>query len=270
MRTMNMFFVWNGRKLKRYFLIAAALLFSAGVIYAEKDNITVFSPQMPAAIYSIPTDKKIVALTFDISWGEKRAEPILKALQEKGVKKATFFLSSPWAQSHPDIVKKIVAAGYEIGSHGHKHDNYSELSDEEIRKQIVTSDAILAAITGKNPKLIRLPNGDFDKRVLRIAEELNYKVIQWDTDSLDWMNIGTEKIINRVVTKAHPGDIILMHASDSSKQTHEALPAIIDQLRDKGYEFATVSELLAQTELKGRAVEDKPSGLELPALPNEL
>ena len=68
------------------------------------------------------------------------------------------------------------------------------------------------------------------------------KVIQWDTDSLDWMNIGTEKIVNRVVSKAHPGDIILMHASDSVKQTHEALPVIISQLRAKGYEFVTVSE----------------------------
>ncbi|EXX88923.1 polysaccharide deacetylase [Paenibacillus darwinianus] len=267
---MNVFYVFNGRKLKRYFLIGVALLFSAGVIYAEKDNITVFSPQMPAAIYSVPTDKKILALTFDISWGEKRAEPILKVLQEKGVTKATFFLSSPWAQSHPDIVKKIVAAGYEIGSHGHRHDNYSELSDDEIRKQLNTSQAILSAATGKSPKLIRLPNGDFDKRVLRIAEELNYKVIQWDTDSMDWMNIGTEKIINRVVSKAHPGDIILMHASDSSKQTHEALPAIIDQLRDKGYDFVSVSGLLAQTQLNGRTVEDKASSMQLPALPDEL
>jgi peptidoglycan/xylan/chitin deacetylase (PgdA/CDA1 family) len=117
-------------------------------------------------------------------------------------------------------------------------------------------------VTGKAPNLIRLPNGDFDKRVLRIAEQLNYKVIQWDTDSLDWMNIGTSKIINRVVSKAHPGDIILMHASDSVKQTHDALPAIIDQLRAKGYEFATVSELIAQTEVKGKTVQDKSAMFE--------
>ena len=130
-------------------------------------------------------------------------------------------------------MKKIVDAGYEIGSHGHKHDNYSTYSDEEIRTQIETAQTILTQVTGKTPTLIRLPNGDFDKRVLRIAEQMNYKVIQWDTDSQDWMNIGTEKIVNRVVTKAHPGDIILMHASDSVKQTHEALPVIIDQLRIK-------------------------------------
>ncbi|WP_169090762.1 polysaccharide deacetylase family sporulation protein PdaB [Paenibacillus sp. PL91] len=256
---MNVFYVLNGRKLKRYFLITIALVFSVGIIYAERDNITVFAPQQPAAIYSVPTDKKVVALTFDISWGEKRAEPILNVLKEKNIKQATFFLSSPWSQSHPEIVKKIQEAGYEIGSHGHKHDNYSKLSDEEIRKQITTAHTILSDVTGKQPNLIRLPNGDFDKRVLRIAEELQYKVIQWDTDSLDWMNIGTDKIINRVVTRAHPGDIILFHASDSVKQTHEALPIVIDQLRDKGYEFVTVSDLITQTEIDGKAVQDKTS-----------
>lgn len=261
---MNFFYVLNGKRIKQYFLIAIAIVFSVGVIYAERDNITVFAPQQPAAIYSVSTDKKVVALTFDISWGEKRTEPILNVLKEKGVKQATFFLSSPWSQAHPDIVKKIVDAGYEIGSHGHKHDNYSKLSDEEIRKQITTAHSILTEVTGKQPNLIRLPNGDFDKRVLRIAEELNYKVIQWDTDSLDWMNIGTDKIINRVVSRTHPGDIILLHASDSVKQTHEALPVIIDQLRTQGYEFVSVSQLLAQTEVNGKSVQDKTSSADNP------
>jgi polysaccharide deacetylase family sporulation protein PdaB len=253
------FYVLNGRKLKRYIWAALGLLLAAGVIYTEKDHITVFAPQMPAAVYSVPTDQKIVALTFDISWGDKRAEPIIEILKEKGVKEATFFLSSPWVQSHPEIVKKIMDAGFEIGSHGHKHDFYSKMSDDEIRSQIRTAESIIASVTGKRPKLIRMPNGDFDKRVLQIASELGYTVIQWDTDSLDWMNIGTEKIIRRVVSRAHPGDIILMHASDSSKQTHEALPVIIDQLRDKGYSFVSVSRLLAQTEVQGKSVQDRPS-----------
>lgn len=256
---MNMFYVMNGKKLKKYFFIAIALVFSIGIIYAERDNITVFAPQQPAAIYSVPTDKKVVALTFDISWGDKRAEPILQVLQEKKISHATFFVSSVWSQSHPDLVKKIQDTGYEIGSHGHKHDFYSKLSEEEIRKQITTAHAILSDITGKQPNLIRLPNGDFDKRVLRIAEELQYKVIQWDTDSMDWMNIGTDKIVNRVVTRTHPGDIILMHASDTVTQTHEALPAIIDQLRSEGYEFVNVTQLITQTETEGSAVQDKQS-----------
>jgi len=254
---MNYFFVWSGRRIKRYFFLTLAVLLSAGIIWTERDNISVFAPHPPAAVYSVPTDRKIVALTFDISWGEKRAEPILDILKQKNVPNVTFFLSSPWSKTHPDIVQKIVDGGYEIGSHGHKHVNYSQLSDDEIRKQIQTAHGMLSDQTGKSPNLIRMPNGDFDKRVLRIAEDLNYKVIQWDTDSLDWKNPGVGTIVQRVVTKAHPGDIILLHASDSCQQTHEALPQIIDQLRAKGYEFVTVSQLMSQTDAKGQTVQDK-------------
>ncbi|WP_079914954.1 polysaccharide deacetylase family sporulation protein PdaB [Paenibacillus sp. 32352] len=256
---MNYFYVVNGKKLKQSFIILVAVIFAIGIIYSERDNVTVFSQNEPAAIYSVQTDKKVIALTFDISWGDTRTEPILKVLEDKGVKKATFFLSSPWAKDHPEIVNHIVKGGWEIGSHGHKHVNYSSLNtDEEIKTQITTAHQILRDVTGQTPNLIRLPNGDFDKRVLRIANELNYTVIQWDTDSLDWMNKGVDNIINRVVTKAHPGDIVLMHASDSCKQTHEALPAIIDQLRAKGYEFVTVSEMLKQTQVDNKPpIEDQ-------------
>lgn len=251
---MNSFFVFSARKIKKYFFLAIALVFAIGVIYTERDNISVFAPQQPVAIYNVPTDRNVVALTFDISWGDKRLEPILQVLKEKDIKSATFFVSSLWSQQHPELVKKIQEAGYEIGSHGHKHDNYSTLTEDEIRSQITTAHSILSDVTGTSPNLIRLPNGDFDKRVLKIASELQYQVIQWDTDSMDWLSIGTEKIADRVISRAHPGDIILMHASDSAKQTHLALPIIIDQLRDKGYSFLSVSELLTQTETQGQSV----------------
>ncbi|SEN61839.1 polysaccharide deacetylase family sporulation protein PdaB [Lihuaxuella thermophila] len=254
---MNFFWVFSGKRIKRALMIAVAFLFAVGIFYAENKNIQVFFPldSGPSAIYSVNTDKKQVALTFDISWGEERARPILDVLEQKGVKKATFFLSSPWAETHPDLVKEIVEMGFEIGSHGHRHDNYSTYNEQQIRTQISKADQILTELTGKKPKLIRFPNGDFDKRVLQVADQMGYKTIQWDTDSQDWMNPGTDKIIQRVVSKAHPGDIILMHASDSCKQTHEALPVIIDKLREKGYEFVTVSELIAGTEVQTKPVE---------------
>ncbi|WP_274365190.1 polysaccharide deacetylase family sporulation protein PdaB [Paenibacillus thermotolerans] len=256
---MNSFYVFNGKRLKQYFIMFLAALFTVGVIYTERDNITVFQEEKadPSAIFTVNTSKKMLALTFDISWGDKRAEPIIEVLQEKGVKKATFFLSAPWSESHPEIVKKIKDAGYEIGSHGYKHMNYSELKDDEIRKQIRMADGILTEVTGQRPKLLRLPNGDFDKRVLKIADELGYRTIQWGTDSLDWENPGVETIVNRVLSGAHPGDIVLLHASDSAKETHKALPEIIDKLRAKGYDFATVTELIEGAEAKGAKAEEK-------------
>ncbi|WP_059040353.1 polysaccharide deacetylase family sporulation protein PdaB [Paenibacillus rubinfantis] len=254
----NFFYVLNGKKIKRFFFVFAAALFAAGVIYVEQGQVTVFSEESaPSAIYSVSTNKKVIALTFDISWGDTRAEPILKVLKEKNVQKATFFLSSPWSKTHPDIVKAIQQQGYEIGSHGHKHTNYSSLSEEEISRQISTAHTILTEVTGQAPKLLRLPNGDFDKRVLKIAASQGYKVIQWDTDSQDWMNKGVQTIVDRVVKKAHPGDIVLLHASDSVKQTHEALPTIIDELRKQGYEFVTVTDLLQEASVQGNEVRDQ-------------
>jgi polysaccharide deacetylase family sporulation protein PdaB len=254
---MNFFLVLSGKRLKRGILLIVALLFAAGIFYAENKNMQVFMPidPGPSAIYSINTNKKQIALTFDISWGEERTGPILDVLEQKGLKKATFFLSSPWAESHPDLVKRIVDTGYEIGSHGHRHDNYSSYNEGQIRTQIGKADQILTKLTGKKPTLIRFPNGDFDKRVLSIAKEMGYTTIQWDTDSLDWMNPGKEKIVKRVLSKVHPGDIILMHASDSCRQTHEALPEIIDALRAKGYQFVTVSELIAGSQVDTKAVD---------------
>ncbi len=238
-------------KKRRVLLLATAsvmALFTIGWKMSDQVPAWKNDPGNPIAIYKVQTAKPVLALTFDISWGEKRTLPILEVLKHKGVKKATFFLSSPWAQSHPEIVKEIQEAGFEIANHGHKHVNYSELSDKEIAQQIQMSDEILKKVTGTSPKLLRLPNGDFDNRVLKIASQNGYSVIQWDTDSHDWMNKGVDSIIHRVVSKAHAGDIILMHASDSCKQTHLALPVIIDKLREKGLQFATVSELIHITD----------------------
>ena len=253
---MNHFYVFNGKKLKQFLIVAVTLLFAVGIIYAEKENLSVFSQKEPAAVFNVKTDKKWIALTFDISWGEKRPEMIADILREKGVPNATFFLSSPWSQSHPKVVEKLVKGGFEIGSHGHKHENYSKLSGIEVREQILTAHRILSDLTKKAPTLIRLPNGDFDQVVLQAADELGYSVIQWDTDSRDWENPGVDTIVERVVSGAHPGDIVLLHASDTCLQTHEALPIIIDKLRDQGYEFVSVSELMNLAQVQQSEVQD--------------
>ena len=254
---MNYFFVFTANKIKKYFFLSLALVFAIGVIYLERENINVFAPQEASAIYKINTEQNVIALTFDISWGTQRLEPILQTLKDENITSATFFVSSVWSQAHPDLVQKIKDAGYEIGSHGHKHTNYSQLEDTEIRNQIQTAHSIITNIAGTEPNLIRLPNGDFDKRVLQIANDLNYKVIQWGTDAQDWQDVTAEQIIARVTEQAHPGDIVLLHASDSAKQTHLALPSIIHQLRADNYTFVSVSELLQYTETNGNTVTSK-------------
>lgn len=243
----------NGPRLKKYLVLAVSALFTAGVIYVERDAMSTFYAQTdlllaqsgePQAVYQVATKEKKVALTFDISWGHEQVDKVLAALEESGIRKATFFLSAPWAEKYPDIVKTIKEKGYEIGSHGYKHLNYTRLTDEEIREQISKAHRTLRAVSGISPNLLRPPNGDFDRRVIRIADQLDYTVVHWSTNSNDWTNPGTEKIVDNVLSSVGPGHIILMHASDSAKQTPEALKRIAKELKAQGYQFVTVTELL--------------------------
>lgn len=239
------------KKLTKVAVIVAlfmAVLFSVSgrhLVYAAE------KPQ-PSAIYKVDTQNKVVALTFDISWGNKVPEPVLDLLKEEHVTKATFFLSGPWTQRHPETAKRIHDMGYEIGNHGHLHKDYSNYPNSWIQQQVTLSEKAILQVTGVKTKLIRTPNGDFNPRVIRCLNNMGYTVIQWNTDSLDWKNPGANNIEQRVLKRAVPGDIILMHASDSSKQITQALPSVIDGLRDEGYKFVTVSELLSEADVKSK------------------
>lgn len=229
--------------------VRVALISMAAIIFLTSSVVYVQAYGKQKPIYEIKTDKKIVALTFDISWGNKTPQPVIEILRENDVK-CTFFLSGPWVKQYPEIAKQIKADGHEIGSHGHRHIDYSKISKTEIKEEITKAHKNIKEVTGVDANLIRTPNGDYNDQVIEAIREINYQAIQWGTDSLDWMNPGVNTIIERVSNRAHPGDIILMHASDTCKQTPEALPTVIKNLKDKGYEFVFVSDLLKEADAK--------------------
>lgn len=252
---MKFFLVWNGKKIKQYTIIVVAAFFAAGFLFVEQSQISVFSTtDGPKAIYKADIDEKKLALTFNISWGDTRAIPILDILKDRNIDNATFFLNAAWAERHPDIVKRIIDDGHEIGNHGYQHKNYTQWEDKKVRRDILFADETLRKVSNKSLNLLRPPNGNFDKRVLNIAKSANYTVIHWSVDSNDWRNPGVDTIVDNVVSDIKGGDIILFHASDSVKQTHKALPIVIDQLKSKGYSFVSVSELLASTDTKSEEI----------------
>jgi polysaccharide deacetylase family sporulation protein PdaB len=224
-------------KKKLALIVIASLIFmSCGLLYVQADSSL-------KPVYHVKTDQKVAALTFDISWGDQTPGPVLDILRDQGIT-ATFFLSGPWVKEHPDIPQRIAEEGHEIASHGHRHIDYSKLSKSEVKNEITQSHKNILEVTGVTPNLIRMPNGDYNNQVVLAAQELGYTAVQWSVDSLDWMNPGVEAIINRVNKKMHPGAIILMHASDTCKQTAAALPTVIQNLQDQGYQFTTVTELI--------------------------
>ncbi|MFZ5590543.1 MAG: polysaccharide deacetylase family sporulation protein PdaB [Bacillota bacterium] len=195
------------------------------------------------AIYRVDTPEKVAALTFDISWGTRIPGPVLDILKQHGVK-STFFLSGPWAKKYPDLARRLVNEGHEIASHGNRHIDLDKEARNTVMQEIMAAHNDLKQVTGHSPTLIRTPNGAYNDMVLQVARDLNYRVIQWSVDSLDWKKPGQEAIIQRVLNNIHPGAIILMHASDTCTQTPSALPRVISGLQERGYRLVTVSELL--------------------------
>lgn len=208
----------------------------------------------PKAIYKGETDSKDISLTFDISWGDERAEPILNTLKANGIKNATFFLSASWAERHPDTVARIVKDGHQIGSMGYAYKNYANLESNEIKKDMNRAQTAFEKLGVKDIQLLRPPTGQFNKNVLKVAKQYNYTVVHYSVNSQDWTNPGVEKIIDNVTKQVSGGDIILLHASDSAKQTEEALPDIIHQLKEKGLKNVTVGDLIANSDARSAEV----------------
>jgi polysaccharide deacetylase family sporulation protein PdaB len=238
-------------------LTAAAILL-AGAIYtmpaAIEEHNEAAEVAFPASatlqptlrpIYAAKTGQKVAALTFDISWGNKMAPKVLDVLKQENLK-ATFFLSGPWAKNHEELVLRIKNEGHEIESHGQAHVDLNTLGRAGAARNVSDAHAILEQLTGKAPSYIRPPNGAFDKNSVQGAKDANYATVIWSVDSLDWKNPGVDTIIRRSTKLIHPGAIILMHASDSCKQTDQALPTVIRSLREQGYQLVLLDPLIRQ------------------------
>ncbi|MDZ5672650.1 polysaccharide deacetylase family sporulation protein PdaB [Bacillus stercoris] len=253
---MNHFYVWHIKRVKQLIIILIAAFAAASFFYIQRAvPLPVFSTDTgPKAIYKGETDSKDISLTFDISWGDERAEPILNTLKANGIKNATFFLSASWAERHPDTVARIVKDGHQIGSMGYSYKNYANLESSEIKKDINRAQTAFEKLGVKDIQLLRPPTGQFNKNVLKVAKQYNYTVVHYSVNSQDWTNPGVEKIIDNVTKQVSGGDIILLHASDSAKQTEEALPDIIHQLKEKGLKNVTVGDLIANSDAKSAEV----------------
>ncbi|VBB05834.1 polysaccharide deacetylase [Lucifera butyrica] len=231
----------------RHLFFSIIGLFAITALYVQVSD-TINSG--PIAIAGTRTDDKVVALTFDHSWGNKFTPAILDTLKKHNVK-VTFFIMGPWAKKYPEVAKQMVADGHEIASHGYRHENYGDRTEEWVREDIQKAGELIKEVTGVTPTLIRPPNGHYSQTSLKVADSLGYKTIIWNVDSLDWKNPGRDVIIERVMKRIKPGAIILLHASDTPVQTAEALPILLDKIQAAGYRIVTVSELLKNHSQQG-------------------
>ena len=226
-------------------LALAAFAVLKGVLAVTGANVTVSNSvngrQLP--IYCVDTTEKKIALTFDAAWGNEDTGQILEILKKDGVR-VTFFMTGGWVESYPDDVKAILAAGHDLGNHSENHKNMSQLSDAEKKEELMKVHEKVRTLTGYEMFLFRPPYGDYDNAVVNVAKGNGYYTIQWDVDSLDWKDYGVDSIIKTVTQHKHLGNgsIILCH--NGAKYTAKALDMLIATLKNEGYTFVPVSELI--------------------------
>ncbi len=211
------------------------------IVYREVEPSVQIDQLSPAPIYRGNPAKPMVSIMINVAWGNEYLDSILKTLEKENVK-ATFFLDGSWTKKYPDEAKKIVQSGHEIGSHAYSHPNMSKLSLTRIEQEITKTNAVITEATGITPTLFAPPSGDFDQRVVNMAARYHLKTILWTADTVDWRKPSPEIWFRTVVPKINNGALILMHPTSP---TDEALPRLIQYIKEKKLALGTVSETLS-------------------------
>lgn len=191
------------------------------------------------------TEDKKIALTFDDGPHYKYTDRILDILESYGVK-ATFFVIGANAERYPEKVKRIVSDGHEIGNHTYSHPHLKSISDEELQAEIKKASDVIGKITDKTPILFRPPEGFCGKNIANVAKKCGCSVILWSHDTRDWAHTPSGEISKKILDGVKGGDIILFHDFITpDTPTPDALQTVIPVLKERGYEFLTVSELIS-------------------------
>lgn len=204
-------------------------------------------------IYAANRDAgNFIALTFDDGPHPVYTEKILDIL-DKNDAKGTFFVVGKNAESYPELLLREYRDGHEIGNHTYSHPDMNKISADKAVEEILLTQGIIEDITGERPVLFRAPGGIFtDELVLRM-EKLDYKPVSWSwrQDTLDWKKRPACEIVNAVISNIQNGDIILFHDFNTDgSPTPEALEILLPKLKNMGFSFVTVSELLSLNQLQ--------------------
>lgn len=197
-------------------------------------------------IYSVHTQQKIVALTFDDGPHPVFTPQLLDILYKYHVP-ATFFMIGSSIRKYPDIVKQVIAQGHSIGNHTYTHPlNMAVYSKGQIVKEINNCEAMIKQFSGGRTFIFRPPRGRFNQKVVEIVQAKKYQMVLWSACGYKG-RVDTPKLMaERVIGKIHPGAIILLHDGTFASRWKDirATPIIIEALLKKGYRFVTVPQLL--------------------------
>ncbi len=191
----------------------------------------------------VATSLPFIALTFDDGPHPQHTPRLLDILKQRNVK-ATFYVVATNAKRYPEIMRRIVAEGHEIGNHTVTHGNLARMSEAGVRQELSAAHEAIVATTGVAPRTMRPPYGAITPaQKAWIRRDFGYPTIMWSVDPEDWKKPGPSVVASRLVSGATPGGILLVH--DIHASTIDAMPATVDQLLGRGFQFVTVTQLIA-------------------------
>ena len=194
-------------------------------------------------IYMGNPEKSFVYLTFDEGYENGYTAKILDTLKEKKVP-ACFFVTGPYIEKEPNLIKRMVKEGHIVGNHTVNHPSMPSCTDEEIEDEITSLERSFYDLTGKSMKFFRPPMGEHSERTMKITKDLGYKTVFWSLAYADWdinRQPGRDYVHEAVTKYIHNGAVILMHAVSADNAAE--LPSIIDDVRKMGYEFNSLDKL---------------------------
>ncbi|MDD5476620.1 MAG: polysaccharide deacetylase family protein [Candidatus Omnitrophica bacterium] len=236
---------------KLIFLSLASIVF----IILAVGAFTVFFDQAVIVrrdtIYRIPSSEKAVALTFDDGPSPVWTPKILDVLKEARVK-ATFFMLGMHVQRYPDVARRVAEEGHEIGNHTYDHHGVFYYKPEELNREVGDAEKIIKSITGVKTKYFRPPKAWLTRKEKEQLKGMGYETVLWSLNSKDWVTFDDRYIVKYILRHVRPGDILLFHDSGGvfkpeggkRKETVKAVSRLIEKLRERGYRFVTISELL--------------------------
>jgi peptidoglycan-N-acetylglucosamine deacetylase len=202
---------------------------------------TIHLENLPASpIYRGNPEKPMVTLLVNVAWGNEHLPSMLQTMKKNNVH-STFFLDGSWVKKNPSLAKMIAEENHEIGNHAYSHPDLKKMTNTRITEELKQTNEVINATLDKSPKWFAPPSGSYRNDVVQIAADLDMKTILWSVDTVDWRNPNPDEMVDRVLSKVHPGAMILMHPTAS---TAAGLEKLIKGIKDKGLSIGTVSELM--------------------------
>ncbi len=189
-------------------------------------------------------NKKLLAITFDDGPAYAKTEKLITELDKRNAR-VSFFMLGELAYKQKDLVKKVYNYGHTIGSHTYNHKNLKKLNDDELSFEVNYTNEILSGIIGEDIRFIRPPYGAYNEDILK---KTDMAFILWSVDTLDWKYRNATKVRDYIVEHANDGDIILLH--DIHATSVEGVIMAIDILKEQGFEFVSLDEMLVFRNIK--------------------